>query len=265
MGAESIDEYIAGLKEAGYDSAESVTVNGMDGALYFINENGYDAVMLGVMGKDGRIFGVSVHPVSTQEYTAVAYAILSSIQPDGASGDEEASAESDSESAESDDESEESGDVEEYNWEDTENEEGADEMISLGKFVTFDEINCKMWVPVSVMQEDDLTEEDKENGFVARYVMADGDAAVGVQYIDASGLSLKDYKAILEDMDEASEVRDVVVNGIQGVAYEIKDQDSCHVSFTTDYGYILEFSWVPVSNENVAGLAVVMMSSIQEA
>jgi hypothetical protein len=95
--------------------------------------------------------------------------------------------------------------------------------------------------------------------------MADGDAAVGVQYIDASGLSLKDYKAILEKMDEASEVTDVVVNGIQGVAYEIKDQDSCHVSFTTDYGYILEFSWVPVSNENVKALAGIMMSSIQEA
>jgi hypothetical protein len=270
MGDHSIDEYIDALKEAGYDSAEPVTVNGMDGALHFINEDGYDAVLLAVLGEDGRIFEVSVHPVSTEEYTAVAYAILSSIQPDGASGDEEASADSDNESADSDDESEksgdeESGDVEEFNWEDVENEEDADEMISLGKFVTFDEINCKMWVPVSVMQEDDLTDEDKENGFVARYVMADGDAAVGVQYIDASGLSLKDYKAILEKMDEASEVTDVVVNGIQGVAYEIKDQDSCHVSFTTDYGYILEFSWVPVSNENVKALAGIMMSSIQEA
>jgi hypothetical protein len=258
MGADSIDEYIEGLKAAGYDSAEPVTVNGMNGALHFINEDGYDAVMLGVMGEDGRIFEVAVHPVSTEEYTAVAYAILSSIQSDEASGNEEAS-------VESDDEDEESGDVEELNWADVESEEDAEKMISLGEFVTFDEVNCKMWVPVSVMQEDELTDKDKENGFVARYVMVDEDAAVGVQYVDASGLSLEDYKDILEKMDEASDVRDVVVNGIQGVAYEIKDQDSAHVSFTTDYGYILEFSFVPISDENVAALAGVMIASIQEA
>jgi hypothetical protein len=258
MGADSIDEYIDGLKEAGYDTAESVTVNGMDGALHFINEDGYDAVLLGVMGEDGRIFEVAVHPISTEEYTAVAYAILSSIQPDDASGEEEAD-------AESDDESEAAADAEEYNWEEYESQEGADEMISLGEFVTLDEVNCKMWVPVSVMQEDVLTDKDKENGFVARFVMADEEAAVGVQYVDAGGMSLKDYKDLLEKMDEASDVRDVVVNGIQGVAYEMKDQDSAHVSFTTDYGYILEFSFVPVSDDNIAALAEVMMASIQEA
>ena len=269
MGADSIDQYIEGLKEAGYDSAEHVTVNGMDGALHFINEDGYDAVMLGVAGKDGRIFEVSVHPVSTEEYSAVATAIISSIQSDDAS--EEASAQSDDESedeeagAESDSDSEESSDVTEYNWEDVESMDGADEMLSYGKFITLDEINCKVWVPVKAMQEVSLSDEEKEDGSVACFVTEDEEDAFRIQYVDASGMTLEKYKDILENMDDASEVEDVIINGVQGVAYVVKDQDSCHVAFTTDYGYILEFSWAPASNEDYAALIAIMMSSIQEA
>ena len=269
MGTDSIDEYIEGLKEAGYDSAEHVTVNGMDGALHFINEDGYDAVMLGVAGKDGRIFEVSVHPVSTEEYSAVATAIISSIQREDAS--EEASAQSDDESADeeaeaqSDSDSEESGDVTEYNWEDVESMDGADEILPYGEFITLDEINCKVWVPVKAMQEVSLSDEEKEDGSVACFVTEDEEDAFRIQYVDASGMTLEKYKDILENMDGASEVEDVIINGVQGVAYVVKDQDSCHVAFTTDYGYILEFSWAPASNEDYAALIAIMMSSIQEA
>ena len=233
------------------------------------NEDGYDAVMLGVAGKDGRIFEVSVHPVSTEEYSAVATAIISSIQSDDAS--EEASAQSDDESedeeagAESDSDSEESGDVTEYNWEDVESMDGADEMLSYGKFITLDEINCKVWVPVKAMQEVSLSDEEKEDGSVACFVTEDEEDAFRIQYVDASGMTLEKYKDILENMDDASEVEDVIINGVQGVAYVVKDQDSCHVAFTTDYGYILEFSWAPASNEDYAALIAIMMSSIQEA
>jgi hypothetical protein len=263
MGVDSIDEYIEALIEAGYDSAEAATVNGMDGAMHFINEDDYDAALLAVMGKDGRIFEVSVHPISTEEYSAVAYAILSSIQSDDAS--EEDADESDEATEEAADASEESGDVVELNWEDIESQEGAEEVISAGEFVTLDEIECKMWVPVSVMEQVELTDEEKEEGFVGYFASTEGDAAVGIQYIDLGGMSLEDYKAALEDMDGVSDVTDVVINGIQGVGYEMKEQDSSHVAFTTDFGYILEFSFTPVSDDDFASVAMMMMASIQEA
>jgi hypothetical protein len=168
-------------------------------------------------------------------------------------------------SAESDDESEESGDAEEYNWEDIESTEGADEIISAGEFITLDEINCKVWVPVSVMQEVELTDEEKEDGDVACFVTEDEDAAFRVQYVDASGMSLKDYKEHLVKMDDTSEVTDVIINGIQGIGYEMKGKDSASVAFATDYGYILEFSWAPVSDEEYADDVAVMRASIQKA
>ena len=233
MGADSIDQYIEGLKEAGYDSAEHVTVNGMDGALHFINEDGYS-----IQRED-----------ASEEASA---------QSDDESADEEAEAQSDSDS-------EESGDVTEYNWEDVESMDGADEMLSYGKFITLDEINCKVWVPVKAMQEVSLSDEEKEDGSVACFVTEDEEDAFRIQYVDASGMTLEKYKDILENMDGASEVEDVIINGVQGVAYVVKDQDSCHVAFTTDYGYILEFSWAPASNEDYAALIAIMMSSIQEA
>ena len=167
--------------------------------------------------------------------------------------------------AESDSDSEESGDVTEYNWEDVESMDGADEMLSYGKFITLDEINCKVWVPVKAMQEVSLSDEEKEDGSVACFVTEDEEDAFRIQYVDASGMTLEKYKDILENMDGASEVEDVIINGVQGVAYVVKDQDSCHVAFTTDYGYILEFSWAPASNEDYAALIAIMMSSIQEA
>ena len=138
-------------------------------------------------------------------------------------------------------------------------------MLSYGKFITLDEINCKVWVPVKAMQEVSLSDEEKEDGSVACFVTEDEEDAFRIQYVDASGMTLEKYKDILENMDDASEVEDVIINGVQGVAYVVKDQDSCHVAFTTDYGYILEFSWAPASNEDYAALIAIMMSSIQEA
>ena len=78
---DSAEEYRDALLEWGYDSAELVELNGYEAVMYLDEEDGYDYWAIALATESGNIFEVSVHPVSSDEYVAVAYVILSSVQP----------------------------------------------------------------------------------------------------------------------------------------------------------------------------------------
>ena len=147
----------------------------------------------------------------------------------------------------------------EINWADLE-EQGA-ETIAQGNFVTFDEIAVKMWIP-NALAAVELTDDDKAQGYIGYYQPEDGSAAIAVMYVDAGGMTLDEYKEKLTEA-AATEMEDVVINGMEAVSYVLEESDTACVSFVTEAGYIFEVSGSPKSDENFAALLSMVMASIQ--
>ncbi len=147
----------------------------------------------------------------------------------------------------------------EINWADLE-EQGA-ETIAQGNFVTFDEIAVKMWIP-NALAAVELTDDDKAQGYIGYYQPEDGSAAIAVMYVDADGMTLDEYKEKLTEA-AATEMEDVVINGMEAVSYVLEESDTACVSFVTEAGYIFEVSGSPKSDENFAALLSMVMASIQ--
>lgn len=147
----------------------------------------------------------------------------------------------------------------EINWADIE-AQGA-ETIAQGDFVTFDEIALKMWMP-NALAAVELTDDDTAQGYIGYYQTEDGSAAIAVMYADVNGMSLEEYKDQLTQAG-ATDIEDVVLNGMAAVSYTLTESDTACVSFATEAGYIFEVSGSPVSDENFAALLSIVMASIQ--
>ena len=152
--------------------------------------------------------------------------------------------------------------VVELNWEDVEPIVEASGVE--GDFVTFDEVALKMWLPM-VLDEIDLTEEDKEAGYIGYYETgedAESEAAVSVVYVDLGGMELSEYAEKVAEEEGVSDVEMAVVNGLACVTYELKDQDSGVVAFTTEAGYGLEITCSPISTDEAKSMLAFIVSSI---
>lgn len=146
------------------------------------------------------------------------------------------------------------------NWADLQ-EQGA-ETIARGEFVVFDEIAVKMWVPAG-LNAVELTDEDKESGYIAYFMPEDESAALAVMYVDANGMTLEEYKAMLPDAG-ATEIEDVIVNGMPAITYVLEENDTVCISFATEAGYIFEVSGAPKSDEGFSAVLAFVMASLQE-
>ena len=149
----------------------------------------------------------------------------------------------------------------EVNWDKFQEE--AAETVAKGDFVSFDEISVKMWVP-TVLTAVELSEEEQEEGYIAYFMTEDESAAISVMYVDVDGMELEEYKAELEEVG-ATDIEDVVVNGLPAVTYTLEEDDTACIAFTTEAGYILEVAAAPVSDEGFAASITMVMASIQEA
>ena len=76
------------------------------------------------------------------------------------------------------------------------------------------------------------------------------------------GMTLDEYKEKLTEA-AATEMEDVVINGMEAVSYVLEETDTACVSFVTEAGYIFEVSGSPMSDENFAALLSMVMASIQ--
>ena len=133
-----------------------------------------------------------------------------------------------------------------------------------GQFYTFDEVDVQMWLPDGIYPTE-LTDEDKEEGYIGYFVSDDESASVSVMYVDVSGMSLEEYAEYLAEEDDVSEIEMGIVNGLPCVSYTMPEQDSVSISFTTEAGYILEVTCVPASEENADLVWGAVFSSIQPA
>ena len=147
----------------------------------------------------------------------------------------------------------------EINWDDLKDQ--AAETIAKGEFVEFDEISIKMWMP-SVLAAVELTDDDREQGYIGYFMSEDESCAISVMYVDMDGMELDEYKTQLADVG-ATDIEDVVVNGLPAVSYMLEETDTACVSFATEAGYILEFAGAPKSDEGFAAVLAFIMASIQ--
>lgn len=148
----------------------------------------------------------------------------------------------------------------ELNWEDV--AEAVEEAGWEGDFVSFDEIAVKMYVP-DALQMTELTDEDRESGYIAYFMTEDESAAASVMYVDAGGMELEEYQTYLEGEADVDEVEAGILNGVPVLTYTMPENDTACVSLATEAGYILEFAFSPISDEGFESVAQIMMASIQ--
>ena len=145
------------------------------------------------------------------------------------------------------------------NWEDA--EKTMKKAGIKGDFVTLDEVEVKMWLP-DTFQPVELTPEDLDSGYIAYYATEDSAAAIAVVYVDVGGMKLDEYLKALKDLGiEDAEI--VTVNGNEAVSYTLEDNDSASLSFATDQGYILEFTFAPRSDEAFGPIGAAILTSVQ--
>ncbi len=131
-----------------------------------------------------------------------------------------------------------------------------------GEFVTFDQVAVKIWIPEG-MNAAELTQEDIDKGFIGYFAPEDQSAALSVVYVDTDGMTLEQYGENLAGQDGVTEIEYGTVNGLPCVTYQIPDQDSVSIAFTTEAGYILEVTCWPVSEENATLVWGAVTASIQ--
>ena len=149
--------------------------------------------------------------------------------------------------------------VNEIVWADLEAQ--AAETVAKGEFVTFDEIAIKMWMP-NVLSAVELTDDDREQGYIGYFMSEDETAVVSVMYVDVDGMTLDEYKELLPDAG-ATEIEDGIVNGLAVVTYVLEENDTACAAFTTEAGYIFEVAGAPQSDEGFASILMLIVASIQ--
>ena len=128
-------------------------------------------------------------------------------------------------------------------------------------FVNIDQVGVKIWMP-TILEAQELTDEDIADGYIAYFQTADESAAVGVTYTDVEGMSLEDYAAEVAKVGGTG-IENMTVNGLNCIGYDLEENDTSVVAFATEAGYILEFSFAPVSDEGFAATVLLMVASIQ--
>ena len=133
-----------------------------------------------------------------------------------------------------------------------------------GQFYTFDEISVKIWLPDGMLPVE-LTDEDKEKGYIGYFMPEDESAKMAVMYVNVDGTTLEEYAQLLAAEDDVTEIEMGTVNGFPCVSYLLPAQDSVSIAFTTEAGYILEVTCAPLSEENAELVWRAVISSIQAA
>ena len=131
-----------------------------------------------------------------------------------------------------------------------------------GEFVTFDEIAVKIWIPEG-MNAVELTQEDIDKGFIGYFAPEDQSASLSVVYVDTDGMTLEEYGENLANMEGVTEIEFGTVNGLPCVTYEIPEQSSMSIAFTTEAGYVLEVTCWPLGDENAMLVWGAVTASIQ--
>lgn len=149
----------------------------------------------------------------------------------------------------------------ELNW--TEQKEGLDSEKFSGDFVVINELGLKMWLPEE-LKEAQLDDEMEAAGYLRYYTSEDNKKNAAVTYVDMDGIGLLDYEKLVEQAG-GSKLEEIDLNGLGAIRYELKESDLEAVAFVTEKGYVLEFLFYPVSDNDFEKEAGYMQASIMSA
>jgi hypothetical protein len=153
------------------------------------------------------------------------------------------------------------------NWKDFSSDEEYENLIPKGEFTTFKKIGVKIWMP-KMLKPTELSNEEKKAGYIGYFQLEDNeDYAVGVTLTEMSTRckNAAELLKLLGKVNGISNRKLVVVNGITGVSYDIKEKDTTVLAFLTEKGRCMEFAFSPVSDEDFMPYILLISSSIQNA
>ena len=215
-----------------------VVINGIPAVGYDIEDK--DLSCATFITEDGDFVEFSFKPMSDKEFAPVTLMILSSIQ----GTDEEG--------------------LSFIDWE--ESKKAIEEADVKGEFVTFDQLNAKVWIP-DIYKPLELDEEDLANGMIGYYETEFEDGTYGailVSYDDYGITSAEEYVSFL--LEKGYETAELVnLNGWKAAMYSSFDEefDYACVSLATEAGKIFEVAVHPVSTDAYLGAAYIILSSVQ--
>ena len=123
-----------------------------------------------------------------------------------------------------------------------------------GDFYTFEEIAIAIFIPEGMVQA-----ELPDESYIGYFTAEDG-SAIALQYVNVDGMDLETFAGALESVG-ATEIEIGTVNGLPCVSYEMPENQTVNVAFTTEAGYILEVICGPVStDEDKLGASFVLVS-----
>ena len=216
------------LEQVGASDIETISVNGLSATYY--EQPDQDSATVAFVTEMGNILEITFSPVSASELSDLMMGMIASLH-----------------------------DTLYLYWEDA---EAAIEEYDLdGRFVTFEEVAVKLWLP-DYLQPDERLEEAKENGFIGLFSSEDGDDIFAVQYIDMQGMDLSTYSRMVEEFG-GQDLHEVTINDLYAICYWLEENDTLALAFTTESGYIIEFSATPTYDQELMAYMNLIFSSIQ--
>ena len=130
-----------------------------------------------------------------------------------------------------------------------------------GSWYTFDNVALQIWVP-DVFQNMDLTSEEADQGIIGKFAPADQTAAIYASYYQGQeGSTLDDLISTIKG-NGVKDAERVLLNGLDAVTYSMPEADAMYVAFVTESGNIVQFSFMPASDEGFAAVALIVSASI---
>ena len=143
----------------------------------------------------------------------------------------------------------------EMNWEDV---APTLEAVGItGQFYTFEQIAVAIFIPDGM----ELAAEMPSEKFIGLFTAPDG-SYVAVTYVDLNGMDLETYATVLPEVGAAS-IEMGTLNGLPCVTYEMPENGTMNVAFTTEAGYVLEVYTGPVTTDEEKLGGSVILASVQ--
>ena len=138
-----------------------------------------------------------------------------------------------------------------------------DDVMPAGEFHTFEEAGLKAWIP-SYMDEVELTEEDRTQGFLAYFSQSDNSHMISAVYVDTGSLKTQEeYGKALEGVEGVSDISAITVNGLPAVFYNLKENETSTVTIIEGNGKVFELTVYPATGDENLAAALYVFSSIQ--
>ncbi len=128
-----------------------------------------------------------------------------------------------------------------------------------GEFHTFDEIAVKVFVPDGM-----VAAELPDENYIGYFTDEAGTSAIAVLYVNVEGMDLDAYAEALANQFGAAAEKGTV-NGLPCVTYEIAENKTMNIAFTTEAGYILEVVVGPIEDDASRTGGSIVLASVQAA